>query len=273
MKFSVLLLTHNEEFHLEDCLNSIQGAERVVCVDSGSTDRSLEILKKHGVEVLHHPFQSFSEQRNLGLKHFFAAGDWVLHLDADERMDRKLAREIRGLRPSKKVAFNIASLTHFHGRPIPRSSSFPVYQTRLTKVGEFEFVEVGHGQKAPPELGVLPRLRHPYHHFPFEKGLTDWLLKHDRYADREADEWLKNKGDYRLADALRDPIARRQWLKQFSRKAFFYPMLVYTYLLLIRGGILEGAAGREYCRRRFLYEMLVQMKVSEKRYRRRLKRD
>jgi glycosyltransferase involved in cell wall biosynthesis len=264
VKFSALVLTYNESRHIRACLDSLASARRIVVIDSGSTDGTRAILRASGsrVECLDRPFESFSAQRSFGLRTAFEPGEWVLHLDADERLTPRLAREIGRLRPARgAVAFNIASLTHFRGRAIPRSSGFPAYQTRLTRAGAFEFVEIGHGQKAPPELGELPRLRAPYHHHPFENGFAAWRTRHERYSDREAAEFLASRGRYTLAQALRDPIARRQWCKQASRRLPFRAACICAWLMVVRGGVLEGPEGRAYCRLRFLYESMIDEKV------------
>lgn len=271
MNVGVLLLTHNEELHIGACLQSLEKAgaglvDKIVVVDSGSRDRTLDIVRAHSrpVEIIERPFVSFSDQRNHGLDHAFAPGSWVLHLDADERLTLALAREIAALpADGKPVAYNLPSMTFFRGHPIPRASGYPVYQTRLSKVGPFRFVEVGHGQKAPPGIGPIPRTRNPYEHHPFDKGLGDWIARHDRYSTREAEEWLRQAKRYTFSAALRDPIARRQWLKQLSRSLPMAPSLVYYYLLLLKGGWRDGPEGRDYCRMRFVYENLVILKYHE----------
>lgn len=258
MNFAALVLSQNEELQIEGCLRSLEPASRVVLLDSGSHDRTLEIARAFDrVEIVGRPFSSFADQRNFGLTQF-PTGEWVLHLDADERLTPALATELRALEPPlDAVAYNLAGLVFMHGRPIPRASGFPVYQTRLTRAGAFEFEQVGHGQKAPAGLGSLPRLREPYDHHPFEKGFEQWQARHVLYAEQEARVLLEGAAGPTVAQALRDPIARRQWLRHASARLPFRPTLVWLYLMLVRGGVLEGAAGREYCRRRRLYEGLV----------------
>lgn len=268
MKYAALVLTHNEADNIAACLLSLRGARRVVVLDSGSTDGTREYVGDLGgrVELVERPFDSFAGQRNHGLETCFEPDEWVLHLDADERVTRKLHAEIAALRPPDEcVAYNVASLTWFRGRPVPRASAFPVYQTRLTRAGAFRFVEVGHGQKAPRELGALPRLRNPYRHDPISKGLADWMARHNRYSTLEAEERLRGGGGYRLREAVRDPIAARQAAKALSYRLPCRALLIYWWLLFVRGGILEGEAGRDFCRLRYLYESMIDLKVREMR--------
>ncbi len=259
MKFSALVLTLNEERHIEACLHSLAPAREVVVMDCGSTDATVSIATRQAaVRVVARSFVSFADQRNSGLATSFRSSEWVLHLDADERLTAELAEELAALSPSGGVvAFNIASRTFLGGRPVLRASGFPVYQTRLTLAGSFQFEDVGHGQKASASLGLLPRLRHPYDHHPFDKGPEEWRLRHERYAEKEAADLLAPSRAWSLREAVADPIARRQWLKHAGRHLPFRPTLVWLYLMLLRGGVLDGPAGWEYCALRRRYEGMV----------------
>jgi glycosyltransferase involved in cell wall biosynthesis len=258
VRFEGLVLIHDEELQIRDCLRSLAPAGRILLLDSGSTDRTLEIARGFGtVEVCRHPFQDFADQRNFGLGQF-APGTWVLHLDADERLTPKLAAELAVLEPpADVVAYNLASRTFLAGRAVLRASGFPVYQTRLTRAGAFRFEQVGHGQKAPLELGALPRLRAAYDHHPFEKGFEHWRLRHERYADDEARAVRAAGAEPTWRQAAGDPIARRQWLKHATVRLPFRPALVWLHLMFVRRGVFDGGPGWEYCRRRWLYERMV----------------
>ncbi len=99
MKLSVIVLTQNEEKWLPGCLNSVRPPERwaaeIIVVDDQSTDRTIEIAKKYGAKVFVHQKKSFATQREFGLRQ--AQADWVLYLDADERLTKELAKEIKGI--------------------------------------------------------------------------------------------------------------------------------------------------------------------------------
>ena len=84
---TAIVLTRNEEKNLPDCLSSLRGfAARVVVVDSGSTDRTVEIAREYGADVLTHTFTSHARQFNWALDNAGVATEWVLRIDADERM-------------------------------------------------------------------------------------------------------------------------------------------------------------------------------------------
>lgn len=96
MKLSVIVLTKNEEKWLPGCLNSVRGlATEMIVVDDQSTDKTTEIAKKYGAKVLVQPKKSFANQREFGLRQ--AQADWVLYLDADERLTDALRKEIKGI--------------------------------------------------------------------------------------------------------------------------------------------------------------------------------
>ncbi len=258
MKFHALLLTLDEERQVRACLESLDAAESVIVVDSGSRDRTLEIVRAFPrVRVLTRRFSSFAEQRNFGLAHGFESGAWVFHVDADERLTRALVAELRALEPTPDaVAYNVAALTFLDGRPL-RYAAGRVFQTRLTRAGAFTFEQVGHGQKAPARHGPLPRLRAPYEHHPFEKGFEAWHARHLRYARDEARDMLAPAARPTLGQALRDGIARRQWLKHASARLPLRAEWVWAFVLLVHGGLLDGRAGWEYARLRRLYERLL----------------
>ena len=84
---TAIVLTKNEEKNLPDCLSSLRGfASRVVVVDSGSTDRTVDIAREYGADVLVHPFRGYAHQFNWGLDNAGIDTEWVLRIDADERM-------------------------------------------------------------------------------------------------------------------------------------------------------------------------------------------
>jgi len=93
MPLSVIVLTRNEEANIRECLKAVSWADEILVVDSGSLDRTREIARELGVRVLEHPMKDFADQRNYAMDQ--AKGDWVLFVDADERVTPELADEIK----------------------------------------------------------------------------------------------------------------------------------------------------------------------------------
>jgi glycosyltransferase involved in cell wall biosynthesis len=95
-RLSVYLITHNEERYLPSCLAAVRDiADQIVVLDDGSTDRTVALARQNGAEVRVRPFDDFGPQKNAALA--FTTGEWVLNLDADERITPELAREIRSV--------------------------------------------------------------------------------------------------------------------------------------------------------------------------------
>ncbi|MBI4525323.1 MAG: glycosyltransferase family 2 protein, partial [Deltaproteobacteria bacterium] len=96
MRLSVIILTYNEEHNLPDCLESLKGLEsELFVVDSGSTDRTREIAEQYGAKVFQHSFENYAAQRNWTQQNLPIRGEWLLHLDADERLTPELVTEIQ----------------------------------------------------------------------------------------------------------------------------------------------------------------------------------
>lgn len=93
---TAIVLTHNEQLHIERCLGSLSPhIERIVVIDSGSTDQTVEIAKRCGAEIYNNPFRNYASQFNWALKNCGIRTDWVLRIDADEFIDAELAEQIR----------------------------------------------------------------------------------------------------------------------------------------------------------------------------------
>lgn len=133
MKLSVIVLAKNEEKIIRDCLESVEWADEIILVDSGSTDKTPEIAKKMGVKVIDIPSQKleFAKWRNKGLE--AAQGEWVLYVDADERVTPELKREIKALirgAPSA-AAYEIPRKNFYLGKELRYGGAWPDYVRRL----------------------------------------------------------------------------------------------------------------------------------------------
>src|SRR5260370_431064 len=180
---SVLILTFNEQDNLPPCMDSVAWSDDVLVLDSFSTDRTLDIARSRGASVLQNRFVNFAEQRNFGLAQGRLKHEWVLHLDADERVTPELKEEMLiTVARADKDAYAIASKIIFQGRWLRHAGLYPSYQVRLGRRDKLGFVQVGHGQREnlPPER--IGRLRHDLAHENFSKGFEDWFEKHNRYS-------------------------------------------------------------------------------------------
>jgi glycosyltransferase involved in cell wall biosynthesis len=252
--FSVLILTLNEEQSLPRCLASVQGCTDVVVLDSGSTDRTVEIARAAGARVFTRPFDNFAGQRNYAQREIPFLHPWVFHLDADEEFTPELAAECRARADALVDGFLVAPRMMFQGRWIPHCTDFPAYQARFVRAPQFEFIQVGHGQREAPRM-QLDHLTANYLHDLSAGGEDAWLDKHRRYAREEAEAHLHGDGGVPWGDFLAgDALRRRRALKRLSYNLPFRPSLRFLYQYLLRGGFLDGRPGLRYCRLLAAYE-------------------
>src|SRR5947199_3942142 len=184
---SVVILTLNEELNLPRCLQAISWCDDVLIVDSFSSDATLRIAAEHGIRVVQRAFDNFAAQRNFAVEHCELKHEWIFHLDADEVMTPDLSAEIlRCIGSTNKDAYRVSSKLMFQGKFLCDAALFLSYQVRLGRRGKLLFRQVGHGQREQMSSNAIGTLKNSLLHFPFEKGLEDWIEKHNRYAAAEA---------------------------------------------------------------------------------------
>ena len=162
--YSVVVLAQDEAINIEACLRSCRSCDDIHVVDSGSTDDTREIAAAMGAVVHRHAFASFGQQRNWAIDNISIRNDWVLHLDADERLTPALDAELRTLvvRNPPEAGFFVPSKLIFMGRWM-RHTAGPMYQVRFFNRRRLRFVDYGHGQREQT-AGQLGTVQHPYLH-------------------------------------------------------------------------------------------------------------
>jgi len=222
---SVILITRNEEANLDDCLASLEGiAQQIVVVDTNSSDRTLEIAKSHGATISQPPdWPGFGPQKNRALD--LATSEWVLSLDADERLTPALRSEIlTAIHHNAHIdCFAIPRLSWYCGRFIRHSGWSPDYVDRLFKRGSARFSDdLVHERLLP--TGEVAKLENPLLHYSF-MNYSQVLQKLDRYSSASAEQaFARGKSSSPLKAVLHGV-----W-------AFFR-----TYIL--RAGFLDGGQG------------------------------
>ena len=222
---SVILITRNEEANLDDCLASLEGiAHQIVVVDTKSADRTLEIAQNHGATIAQPAdWPGFGPQKNRALD--LATGEWVLSLDADERLTPALRSEIlTAINHSAHVnCFAIPRLSWYCGRFIRHSGWSPDYVDRLFKRGTARFSDDLVHERLIPE-GQVAKLKNPMLHYSF-MNYSQVLQKLDRYSTASAEQaFAKGKNSSPLKAVLHGAWA-----------------FIRTYI--IRAGFLDGAQG------------------------------
>ena len=263
---SVMILALNEEVNLPHCLESVSWSDDIVVIDSGSTDHTVDIAEKFGARVFHHSFTGFGSQRNWALENTNMMYDWVLILDADERVPESLATEI-GERLSEAgrdgAAFRVRRRFHMWGRWMRRSSLYPTWVVRLVRKGKVDYIDRGHAETQDVD-GVVLDLSEDIideNH----KGLEHWFERQNRYSTQDARYELdiaSEPGWWRSLFAS-DPLSRRTALKSLAIRFPFRSFGYFLYSFFLRGGILEGRQGFCLCLMRAQYYWMVGIKKRE----------
>jgi glycosyltransferase involved in cell wall biosynthesis len=226
---SVVLITQDEEKNLPGTLESVlplvrDGRGEIIVVDSGSTDRTLEIARSYGAKIFPEPWKGFAGQKNSAIEK--ASADWVLQLDADERLEPELAREIGSALSSRPAlqGFWIPRKNFFLGRWIKHGGFYPDPKLRLIRRGAGKFEEHG----AHPTINVsgpAGHLKHALVHnaYPTLRGYIDHMNSYSSMGAQVAVE--KEHRSFRIAD-----IVIRPWLT-----------FIYNYFF--RLGFLDGREG------------------------------
>ncbi len=188
-KISACIITLNEEDNIRTCLISLDFADEIILLDSGSTDNTLKIAEEFPkVKVFFRKFDNYINQKNFCIEQ--ASYDWILSLDADEEVSEKLKLEIQNLNFSETVdGFFIPRLTFYLGKWIYHSGWYPNYQLRFFKKtkGKFSGILV---HETVQISGQVFNLKNPLHHYSY-KNISDHLKFIDRYSDLCADEKFK----------------------------------------------------------------------------------
>src|SRR6266850_4640973 len=185
MNISVVIITKNEEANIERCLRSVDWADEIIVLDSGSTDRTVEISRELGARVsLTADWPGFGPQKNRALDQ--ATGDWVLSLDADERVTLELREEIMAIvfGGAEFDAYAIPRLSSYCGQFMRHSGWWPDYVTRLFRRGKARFSDDLVHEKLIVG-GRTGRLKNHLVHFAFE-DFEEVLRKVDQYSTASA---------------------------------------------------------------------------------------
>jgi len=222
-KLSVTIITKNEAAHIATALESVAWADERIVVDSGSTDETVALAKRHADVVVSREWPGYSEQKNHAAS--LARHDWILSLDADERVTPELADEIRAVLASEPAArgYRVPRATWHLGRWIRSTDWYPDYQLRLydRRHGRWPARRVHESVQLDGEPGTL---RHDLQHFAY-RDLSHHLATIDRYTTLAAEQ-------------LRDEGRRTSVLAMAC-----HPPAAFVRNYVLRLGFRDGAAG------------------------------
>lgn len=277
MSLSVIILTKDEAVNLPSCLSSLQslGAD-IYIVDSGSTDKTVDIARHYGCKVYKHTFENQARQLNWALANLPIQTSWIMRLDADERVTPELSSELQqklSSAPQEISGYQVKRRVFFMGRWIKHGGYYPTWLLRIWRTGSGtceqrwmdEHIVLSYGQIANLKNDIIDEN---------QKGLTFWTDKHNHYADREIQDMLGvflKSDDPLIQNQQRSQAQQRRWVKKnlYSRSPLFLRAFIYFLLRYTVGlGFLDGIEGLIFhILQGFWYRFLVDAKLYELRRR------
>ena len=272
---SVLIPTRNEARNLPRCLEALRGVGEIYVIDSQSADKTVEIARLHGAQVVQFHYQGgWPKKRQWAMDTLPLAYDWILLLDADEILTSELAGEIRRvMQVSDCNGYYISLRMHFLGR-ILRHSGASFWKLSLFRRGKGRYEcrlhdqDMSMGDMEVHEHVVVQgrtgRLKNPLIHCNVE-SLARYIDKHNEYSNWEARVWTRQEED---REELRPSLfgtqtQRRRWLKQKLFRVPGAPALFFFYKYVVRFGFLDGVPGLIYCAFQGIQFFQVKAKIYE----------
>jgi len=274
---SVLIPVKNETRNIEACLKSVAWSDDVVVVDSNSTDSTIEKAERLGARVVQFQWGGqFPKKKNWALENVKWKHDWVLILDADERILPELAAEMQAEVMSPKAdGYFLNRRFIFLDQWIKHCGYYPSWNLRLFRhrLGRYEKLHTGDAGSGDNEVhehivltGKAGHLKHDMLHYAYP-DIATWVEKHNRYSNWEAEvEVLGSRGGV-AGNNIGPGLQRRRALREWSRRMPFRPALRFCYSYFLKLGFLDGRAGFIFCRLLATYEMLNVYKAYELRRR------
>lgn len=224
MKLSVVLITKNEEMNISEALQSVAWADEKIVLDSGSTDQTVALAKAAGARVYEEAFSDFSTQKNKVLS--YATCDWVLLIDADERITSPLAEEIKDrIRLNQPAAYAIQRDTFFFGQRLRFSGTRRDAPIRLFPRGKAQYFQSVHEQ--------------------IRTSLKVEQLKNTmpHYSTRDREHYQRKLDCYL---PLEVQVMREKGRKASFGDVWFRPVIKFTQLYFLQAGLLDGKGGFQY---------------------------
>ncbi len=246
-----LIITLDEAPNIRRTLDKLVWARRIVVVDSGSTDGTLDLLRAYPqVDVIQHPFADFATQCNFGLTQVATA--WVLSLDADYELSDALVDELGLLEPPGATAgYRARFVYRMHGRAL-RGTLYPP-RTVLYRKDKAVYRNEGHGHRVVVR-GEVRALNGVVYHDD-RKPLARWLASQHRYAREEARY---------LAETPVETLTRGDRIRRMGWPA---PIGIFLYTLFAKGCLLDGWPGWCYALQRLVAETLIALEIVDRRLR------
>ena len=268
---TTIILTLNEEKNIAECINSVKDiSKRIVVVDSFSTDKTVEIAKELGAEVIQNKFINQAQQFNYAIDVLTIDTKWIFRIDADERLTDKSSAELAELIEKNSdndvngivVRFEVS----FLGKKLHHGGIYPLRILRVFKTGKAKMEAHSMDERISVTEGTTVNMKTDIEHKDY-KDLTAWIEKHNKYSSREVIDYnAKNTAvsDYKHLNF-------RARVKRFIKFKIYYklPMgmrahMYYIYRQYFRLGFLDGKEGKIFnFLQAYWYRFLVDAKIFE----------
>lgn len=265
IEVTVVIPVKNEESIIELCLDSLQGFADIVVVDSGSTDRTLEIAKKFYVNILNFDWNGqFPKKRNWVLQNYSFLTDWVLFLDADEILTDKFKEVIvSAIQDLSIVGYWLRYDNYFQGKLL--KYGVPMKKLALFRVGsgEYEKIDEKCWSKLDMEIhehpilsGKVGQIKESIIHYDY-RGMHNYIAKHNEYSSWEARRYFE------LSQSNFDKLTRRQKIKYQHLNTIWWAPVYFFVSYFIKLGFLDGRQGFIFSLLKAIYFFEISCKIRE----------
>lgn len=276
LDLTAIILTCNEEKNIASCIKSIKClAKRIVIIDCGSTDSTVQIAQDLGAEVYFHEWENYSRQYNWGIQAAKINTKWIFRIDADERLTKASAEEINRICVENEntdvngiiVRFKVT----FLGKDLKHGGIYPFKKLLIYKADKGYMEDRNMDEHIILKQGRSKELKNDSLHCDF-KSLSEWIDKHNKYSSREVLDYYQNT---KMQSNEIDGLSLNAQIKRKIKFGIYYklPMgmrayLYYIYRCYFRLGFLDGKEGKIFCfLQAYWYRFLVDAKIYEEKLR------
>jgi len=264
---SILILTLNEQDNLPGCIQSVSWSDDIHVYDSFSTDRTAEIATASGAKLTQRKFDNWAAHQNWGLQNLPFKHPWVFYIDADERMTPELRDAVLAAvqQNAPEVSYKVRRRDFFMGQWLKHVQASSYYQ-RLFRPERMRYERlVNPISIADGPVGTVAGF---LDHYPFTKGVTHWIERHNKYSSLEAQQIVDNRRaqktfSVRSAFFEKDFHERRYHQKELMYRLPMRPVVKFLILYVLKRGFLDGQQGLTYCILQSFYEYLIVLKTRE----------
>lgn len=275
-QFSFIILTYNEEIHLGRLLQSINDLDaQIFILDSGSTDKTIEIGEQYGASFLQNKFENHPKQWDFALKNFPVKTPWLIGLDADQVVTPELKTKLLNFKDEDHTDINgiyFNRKNFFKGRWIKHGGYYPFYLLKMFRFGvgysdisenmDHRFIVPGKLEVWKDGIILEENLK--------ENNIRFWIDKHNRYSDLVAHEEVERMMQLRTQTIQPhfwgSPDERTAWRKQlwWRLPRYVRPMIYFTQRIIFQLGILDGRTGIIFhFLQGFWFRLIVDIKIDE----------